>query len=179
MVLICLTSFFSMCRQKRTPISYELPKGFSGWVTVRYEKPNAPPLVQNSEWYHIRISDSGFAETSSVLENGMATDVYYWMDGENKVVLPEYTSENTAMIHAEVYSSVGFENFVSLDTLEIGKEITLPDGGKVTRLDDKGGVSAKSGRYLLYRFYVSEKLKNIQSFANYELPPLPKEHEKW
>jgi hypothetical protein len=135
--------------------------------------------MQNSEWYHIKISDSGFAETSSILEYGAATDEYYWMDGENKVLLPEYTSDNTARIHAEVYSSIGFENFVSLDTLEIGKEISLPDGGKVTKLDDKGGVSAKSGRYLLYRFYVSAQLEHIHDFVNYRLPPIPEDHQKW
>jgi hypothetical protein len=48
----------------------------------------------------------------------------------------------------------------------------------VTKLDDKGGISTKSGRYLLYKFYVSSKLEDIWDFNN-NLPPVPKEHEEW
>ena len=53
---------FSSCGKKiRTPISYELPKGYTGWVTVKYEKQNAPPLEKNDGRYLIKISKDGLA----------------------------------------------------------------------------------------------------------------------
>jgi hypothetical protein len=178
-LLICCILLFPSCGKKRTPVLYELPKGFSGWVTIKFEKKNAPPFENIGGKYHVKISNEGFAETSSVIEDGWAEDEYYWMDGDKKVILPQYTEEKKSKIHAETYSNAGFQNFVNLDTLEIGKEITLFDGSKVTKLDDKGGVSFKSGRYLLFTFYVSEKIEDIWDFANKHLPPIPKEHETW
>jgi hypothetical protein len=179
-LLIFFAAFiFSSCGERRTPVTYELPYKYTGWVTVKFEKPNAPPLVQTDGRYYIKISDSGFAETSSKVEEGLAEDEYYWMKGDNKFILRSYSEENTTMIHGEVYSYIGFQNFVNPDTLEIGKEITLYDGSKVTKLDDKGGVSFESGRPLLFKFYVSEKMENVWDYTNYHLPPVPKEHEEW
>lgn len=177
--LILVIIAFSSCEKKRTPISYELPKNYSGWATVKYEKPNAPALENKDGYYHIKISPEGFAETSSKVEEGMAEDEYYWMDNGNKKILPQYNEKNTSMIHGEIYSSLGFQNFVKLDTLPIGKDVILPDGGTVTRLDDKGGVSFKSGRYLLYHFYVSMIPEDVDTFANKFMPQLPAEDEKW
>ncbi len=176
--LLCLL-IFSSCEKKRTPISYELPKGFVGWATVKYEKKNGAPLEKIDGMYRIRIAADGFAETSTRVEDGMAEDEYFYMDGGKKIILTQYTDKNTSMIHGENYSTLGFQNFVKLDTLPIGKEVNLTDGGKVTRLDDKGGVSFKSGRYLLYHFYVSEKLEDVHDFDNNKLPALPLNHEIW
>lgn len=175
---ICCFFLFS-CSEKRTTVSYELPKDYVGWVTVKYEKPNAPPLELVNGKYHIKISPSGIAETSSKVENGFAEDEYYWMDGDKKVVLQQYSEDQTTMIHGDNYASVSFQIFAKLDTLPIGKEITLPDGGKVTRLDDKGGVSIKSGRFLLYHFYVSWRPESIDYFNNNNLPALPPEQQTW
>ncbi len=171
--------FFTSCEKNRIPISYELPKDFSGWVTVKYEKKNASELKPVDGKYLIKISKDGFAETSSSVEDGWASDEYYWMDGDKKVILPTYTEDKKSRIHSDQYMFVGFQNFVSLDTLQIGKQVTLPDGGSVTKLDDKGGVSFKSGRPLMYKFYVSQKLEDIWDFSNKHLPPTPKEHETY
>ncbi|RPI18307.1 MAG: hypothetical protein EHM58_06170 [Ignavibacteriae bacterium] len=180
LLLFITLLLFSSCKQPvRTPISYELPKGYTGWVTVRYEKKNAPALEKEQGKYHIKISPDGFAETSSPVENGWAEDEYYWMDGNNKFVLPQYTNDKTSMIHAGSYSSPSYQTFVKLDTLEIGKEVVLYDGSRVTKLDNVGGVSYKSGRFLLFRFYVSSQLEDIWDFANKKLPAVPKEHELW
>jgi hypothetical protein len=178
-ILFPLVFLFSSCEKRRTPISYELPKDYTGWVTVKFEKKNAPRLQNTSGSYYIKISDDGFAETSSKVEEGWATDEYYWMDNGRKVYLTQNSGENTANIHAESYHTMGFQNFVSPDTLEVGKEVTLPDGGKVTRLDNKGGVKFESGRYLLYTFYVTKKLEDMWDFPNNHLPPISKEHETW
>lgn len=176
---LILLFLFSSCEKKRTPISYELPKDFSGWVTVKYEKPGAPKLISSGGKYHIIISPDGYAETSSQVENGWAEDEYFWMNGSEKYILPQYTEDKKTMIHAERYGSMGSDKFVKIDTLPIGKEIVLVDGSKITKLDDKGGMSFKSGRYLLYMFYVSKKPEDIWDFSNNQLPPVPEEHEKW
>jgi hypothetical protein len=177
--LTLMLFIFASCQKNRTPISYELPKDFSGWVTVKYEKPNAPKLEQVDGKYRIKISPDGFAETSSRVEDGWAEDEYFRMNGNEKFILPQYTEDKKTMIHAEGYGSIGSDKFVKIDTLPIGKEITLIDGSKIKKLDDKGGMSFKSGRYLLYTFYVSAKPEDIWDFSNNHLPPAPKEHENW
>jgi Family of unknown function (DUF6843) len=178
-IIILTTIVLSSCGVKRRlPISYELPKGYTGWVTVKYEKPDAPPLERIGKRFIIKISNNGFAETSSRLEEGWAEDEYFWLDGGEKVILQQYTEDKKSRIFGESFSNVSYDKFVNPDTLQIGKEVTLYDGGKVTKLDDKGGISFKSGRYLLYKFYVSDKLEDIWDFGN-SLPPVPKEHEEW
>jgi hypothetical protein len=177
-IIICSIVFSSCGVKRRVPISYELPKGYTGWVTVKYEKQNAPSLERIGGRYIIKISNDGFAETSSRLEEGWAADEYFWQDGGEKVILQQNTEDKKSRIFGESYSYVSFNKFVFPDTLQIGKEIILPDGGKVTKLDDKGGISFKSGRYLLYKFYVSNKLEDIWDYGN-KLPPVPKEHEEW
>jgi hypothetical protein len=176
---LMLFIFLTSCQKKRTPISYELPKDYSGWVTVKYEKPDAPKLEISDGRYHIKISPDGFAETSSRVEDGWAENEYYWMNGNEKFILPQYTEDKKTMIHAERYGSLGSDKFVKLDTLPLGKEIILVDGSKITKLDDKGGMSFKSGRYFLYMFYVSRKPEDIWDFTNNHLPPIHPSHEKW
>jgi len=179
-ILLCSCFFlFSSCDEKRTPISYELPKDYTGWVTVKYEKKNAPLLEITNGMYHIKISSSGIAETSSQVENGAAEDEYFWMDSNKKVILQQYSEDQKTMIHEDNYSTVSYQSFVKLDTLTVGKEITLPDGGKVTRLDDKEGVSFQSGRFLLYHFYVSWRPESIDFFKDNSLPPLPADQQTW
>jgi hypothetical protein len=170
---------FSSCQKKRTPISYALPKDFSGWVTVKYEKSGAPKLEVYDGKYRIVVSPNGFAETSSRVEDGWAEDEYFWKNGSEKYILTQYTEDKKSMIHAERYGEPGSDKFVKIDTLPIGKEIELFNGSKVTRLDDKGGTSFKSGRPILYLFYVSRKPEDIWDFSNNHLPPVPEEHEKW
>jgi hypothetical protein len=170
---------FSSCEKRRTPTAYELPKNYTGWVTVKYEKPGAPPLKETDGYLKIKISDNGFAETSSKIEEGWAEDKYYWIESGKEKILPEYTEDKKSMIHSGVYKTADYLNFVNPDTLPAGKEVTLIDGSKFTKLDDKGGLSYKSGRYFLYLFYVSSKPEDIWDFTNYNLPPIPPEHEMW
>jgi hypothetical protein len=169
---------FSSCQKQRTPISYELPKKYVGWVTIKYEKPGAPPLEKIGDNYLMKIPPNGIFETSSKLENGAAEDEYFWQDSGKKVTVQQYDENNTSMIHGDHYTSLGFQEFVKLDTLPLDEQVTLPDGGTVTRTDDKGGVKFKSGRYLMYHFYVSAAPEDLVLFQK-EIPPLPPEQEKW
>lgn len=169
---------FNGCEKKRTPISYELPQKYVGWVTIKYEKPGAPPLEKIDGKYHIKINENGIAETSTKVEDGVAEDEYFRMDNGKKIIVVQYSENNTSMIHNDYYVTLGFQEFVKLDTLPVGEQVTLPDGGKVTRLDDKGGVKFKSGRFLMYHFYVSAAPKDLDLFKK-EIPPIPPEQEKW
>lgn len=170
---------FSSCEKRRIPIAYELPINYTGWVTVKYEKPGAPPLKESDGYYKIKISENGFAETSSKIEDGWAEDKYYWMEGEKEYRLSQYTEDKTSMIHGETYHDADYRNFVNPDTLQTGREYIMYDGSRITKLDDKGGMSFKSGRHLLYTFYVSEKPEDIWDFSNQHLPPIPEEHLNW
>jgi len=169
----------SSCEKRRTPTAYELPAGFNGWVTVKYEKPNAPPLQLVNGYYIIRISDSGFAETSSKIEEGWAQDKYYWFEGDKEKSLPQYTEDKTSMIHAEIYRNADYTNFVNPDTLQIGEKYVLYDDSKITKLDDNGGISYESGRPLLFTFFISKKPENIWDFPTTNLPAIPQEHKEW
>ena len=179
-ILIFVSVFcFSSCEKRRTPVAYQLPESYTGWVTVKFEKPGAPPLKEEDGFYHIKISDSGYAETSSIIEEGWAEDKFYWLEGGKPYYLQQYSEDKTSMIHGETYSDADFKNFVNPDTLQVGKEYTLYDGSKITKLDNKGGMKQESGRHLLYTFFVSEKQENIWDFQNHKLPPIPKEHSIW
>jgi hypothetical protein len=169
----------SSCEKTRIPTAYELPSGYTGWVTVKFEKPNAPPLETVNGYYIIKISDSGFAETSSKIEDGWAQDKYYWLEGDKENILPQYTEDKTSMIHAEMYRDADYRNFVNPDTLQIGKEYILNDDSKIIKLDDNGGISYESGRHLLFTFFVSKKPENIWDFPNTNLPAIPLEHKEW
>jgi hypothetical protein len=179
LLLVSCIVVFSSCDKKRTPIAYEFPKGFSGWVTVKFEKKNAPPLEKVNGFYHIQISDSGFAETSSKIGEGWAEDKYYWMDGDKEFLLREFSEDKTTMIHGETYRDADYRNFVNPDTLTIGKEYTLYDGSKITKQDNNGGISRTGGRQLLYTFYVSKDRENTWDFTKNKLPPIPAEHSTW
>jgi hypothetical protein len=175
-----LAANFASCSKSRTPIAFELPLRYVGWITVKFEKPDAPPLKAGEDgFYHLKISDSGYAETSSQVEEGWAEDKYFWMDSTKEFVLQQYSEDKTTMIHSEAFSNADYRNFANPDTLQIGKEYTLYDGSKVTKLDDKGGMSYESGRYLLFTFYVSMNMENVWDYTNYKLPPIPKEHTTW
>jgi Family of unknown function (DUF6843) len=164
------------CEKRRTPNAYELPKDFTGWVTIRYEKPNAPPLEKINGYYPVRINDSGIFETSSRMAMGMASDEYYWYDGARKIILPQSSDSNTTRIHAHTYGSADVTNFVKTDTLPVGVEVELYDGSRYTRLDSKGGMSYKSGRFLLEHFYVSAKM---EGYWDFNPPSMPENHTKW
>ncbi len=171
--------FLCSCRKTRTPVSYELPNGYSGWVTIRFEKPGAPPLEFADGRYKIKISENGFAETSSGIEDGWAEDRYYWINDGEEHILPQYMTGNKSMIHSETFKNAGYTSFVNPDTVPLGKEINLYDGSSFTKLDDNGGLSYKSGRYLLYIFYVSAEPEDMWDFSNNSLPPIPPEHQMW
>ena len=79
--LLCVT-LLSACWQRRTACVYELPAGFSGWVLIEFERPDAPPVSKKDGKLIFRIGSDGRLATSSSPEFGVATDEYYFVGTE-------------------------------------------------------------------------------------------------
>lgn len=70
------------CYPIRTPVTWELPPAYSGWVYVQYENPACPPLPVEAGRRIIRISVSGRLCTSSRYETGDAVDEFVFVSSD-------------------------------------------------------------------------------------------------
>ncbi len=61
-----------------------VPNGFRGWVIVRYEVPDAPPLGREGFKTVIRVPLSGYLFTRSGRSAGYGVDEYYFEDAAGK-----------------------------------------------------------------------------------------------
>lgn len=73
--------------KKRTPVRYEIPEGYVGWVRIDFEQPDAAPLPLRDGFRVARIPPAGRLSTSSPLEEGWAKDqyIYYSSKGEREL----------------------------------------------------------------------------------------------
>ncbi len=62
----------------RHPTRYLIPEGYIGWIEVHYGEPVAPALPLHDGTFVCKIPESGSATTSSPLEDGWASDEYYY-----------------------------------------------------------------------------------------------------
>ena len=67
------------CEKKRTPCTYEIPEGFTGWVQIAFGRTNCPPLSKKDEKLVFKIGSDGRFCTSSPPEYGWAKDAYYYV----------------------------------------------------------------------------------------------------
>jgi len=63
----------------RTPCVYEIPEGFRGWVLIEVENLACPMLPKRDGKLIFSLSDRGVLCTSSKLEEGWATDTYFFV----------------------------------------------------------------------------------------------------
>jgi hypothetical protein len=75
-------------RPKRTPVTYEVPRGYVGWVRIEFEQPRAAPLPRRDGNLVIRIPPSGVLRTSSPFEVGWARDRYVAYSAQGVTELP-------------------------------------------------------------------------------------------
>jgi hypothetical protein len=76
--LILLSIFcLSACQKTRTPCIYEIPAGYTGWVIIEFECPDANAIPQKNGNLFFRIEASGRLRTSSKQEYGWASDRYF------------------------------------------------------------------------------------------------------
>lgn len=139
----------------RTPHHYYIPKGYSGWVTIKYEKPGAPPLPEKDGALEYWIPSNGILETSSKLVEGWSRDEHYWY-GSSTELIPKAEGEGE---DRKRYIHDGKETEQVVDSiikyLPSQTDTTLWDGTRISKLGDKADVRA--GRKVLEHFYVSAK----------------------
>src|SRR6266853_4026733 len=62
----------------RHPTKFLVPKGYVGWIEVKYGEPNSPALQMNERTFICQIPDGGLLSTSSPLKEGWAKDEYFY-----------------------------------------------------------------------------------------------------
>jgi hypothetical protein len=64
----------------RQPLLYEIPAGYTGWVSVQFYRPDCPALPAEGDRQLIRVPRNGQLCTSSALGFGDAKDDYFFVD---------------------------------------------------------------------------------------------------
>jgi hypothetical protein len=67
------------CQERRTPVVYEIPEGFRGWVLIQFNKPECPRLAEVEGKLVLRISKDGKSCASSAPEYGWAKDEFHFV----------------------------------------------------------------------------------------------------
>jgi hypothetical protein len=147
---------------KRSNKDYYLPRGFEGWVAVRYQVPGALPLPEKGGVLQVSVSSRGLAETSTPLDEGWGRDRFFWVGAEDTVQIPsaeKVDGDFYLYLHAHSYQFYSHESL--LKTLPEGADTLLWDGTKIT-MKDGGEVSYQPGEKTLEYFYISEKPQPIR-----------------
>ncbi|MFM2376096.1 MAG: hypothetical protein RLZZ165_1193 [Bacteroidota bacterium] len=150
---------------------YYLPTGFSGWVTVKFEKPHAPPIPEMDGVLVFRVPVSGILETSSRLKTGWSRDEFY-REGSS-VPLPKQVdcgTESCRWVHDLKESPMDYSH--SILALPEAADTLLWDGARISK---KGGhAEVRTGRKTMLHFYVSAQPQPF--FHSHDsLPPALKE----
>jgi hypothetical protein len=86
---------WSVHRLVARPMRYEFPERFKGWLVVRYEDPNCPPLLRRGIFLVVSVPVSGQVCTSSRRPEGW---IYYRFDylepGGNRTSVPLRTGSD-------------------------------------------------------------------------------------
>lgn len=70
---------WSYFHSTRRPDRFLIPQNYVGWVLIEYQVKGAPPLTLEEGHDLYRISAQGRLQTSSKMEDGMATDQYFYV----------------------------------------------------------------------------------------------------
>jgi hypothetical protein len=111
--------------QRRTPIEYQIPDGYQGWVRVRWAVPGAIPLARSGSYLVVAVDAQGNAVTSSPVEDGWARDRYLYISGTHEQPIRETGWCKGGMIWA---SQFGFEYEPHVDN---GKTVYRPTSTNV------------------------------------------------
>ncbi len=137
---------------------YYIPKGYYGWVTVKYEKEGKPALKEIDGAWELRIPPSGILETSSPIGSGWARDEFFWTDGTYDEIIPRSVDVNGEPMRCVHDRKEGPPDYTDLIIEMVdGRDTVLWDG---TRISKKGqSVEMRTGRNLLEHFYISSEPK--------------------
>ena len=144
--------FFS----KRAAQHYFIPEGFSGWVTVRFEKPGMPELPKNDGATEYHIPATGILETSSKLASGWSRDAFFREGPSGIQSIPkqvDFEGKSCRWVHDITESNMSYDKII-LD-LPDQSDTLLWDGARISKADDQAEV--RSGRKTMVHFWVSGK----------------------
>ena len=159
MLLVCggsaLVAFaIFILASKRQARHYFIPDGYSGWVTIEYEKEGAPALGEGDGVLELRIPSNGILETSSPLSSGWARDEFFFVKGGEEVLIAKQVDvdgEAMRQVHDREEATQDYTQII-LD-LPDQADTTLWDGTRISK--DGQRVDVRTGRNLLEHFYVS------------------------
>lgn len=136
----------------RSPHHFFIPKGFSGWVTVKFEKPGAPALPERDGAVEFHIPSTGILETSSKLATGWSRDAFFWEGGHE--IIPKQVdcgNQSCRWVHDMKEDYMSYRPII-LD-LPDQSDTLLWDGARISK---KGqSVEVRSGRKTMLYFWVS------------------------
>ena len=138
----------------RPPRQYYIPQNFSGWVTIKYEKPNAPALEEKNGYLQVIIPENGIVETSSKLESGWSRDEHYWMIDAKTTLIPKSIGEaedRKRYVHDDLEENMAIDSILMKLPMEC--DTTLWDGTRISKRGEKADV--RSGRKVLQHFFVT------------------------
>ena len=139
---------------KRQARYYYIPKDYSGWVTIKYEKEGAPALKEVDGVWELRIPESGILETSSRMGTGWARDEFFFSTPSGDQPIPkqvEVNGESMRQVHDREESTRDYTQLM----------LEMPDESDTilwdeTRISKSGqSVDVRTGRNLLEHFFVS------------------------
>lgn len=164
-----------MVFSKRETRIYYLPDGYEGWVTIRFEKIDAPPFKEVDGGVMLEIDSNGIAETSDKLEMlSWGRDVFYLGKGENAKELPTQILEDgvfKSQIHKITRAHMRFDSLLVLLPAEV--DTVLFEDSEIEIADGKANIS--KGHPVLLHFYVTSKPET----AGFQPPKLPERREFW
>jgi hypothetical protein len=136
----------------RGPRHYYLPKGYTGWVTVRFEKPGTPALEEKDGVEILHIPSNGLLETSSKLHTGWSKDAFFYEGESTPIPKGETCQDQSCTTIHDLKEECMYYNEI-LFSLPEQCDTTLWDGAKISK--NGGNADIRSGRKTLVHFYVS------------------------
>lgn len=130
-LLLCLLALtgceaiWTLLRDDRRPDRYLIPEGFVGWVRIDYEVDDAAKLDTEDGFNVYRIPPSGHLQTSSGLEEGWATDEYYYLSpsGSRERIYPSVRGGGGLIWRAVVgYHEIGGTRVLDYRHFFVGPE---------------------------------------------------------
>ncbi len=155
---------------KRENKDFYIPKGFSGWINIRYNVPGAPILPHKEGALQIRIPADGNLTTASPFEDGWSRDRFFWYDSSGNIEEIPRTIREAGEIRKWIHwyeSHITSHNNL-IPTLKLGTDTLLYDKARIVKTQD-GNVQYLEGIKTREAMYISPKTENLQ----FNPPPNP------
>lgn len=139
---------------KRSSRHFFIPKGYEGWVTIKYEKPDAPALPEVDGILQVKIPSSGILETSDRYKDGWSRDMYFWSGNGGGEEIPKSVDVNgtpSRYVHDHEGATMGLDDIIR--SLPEKVDTVLWEGTRISR--DGAKVSVRTGRKVMEHFFVT------------------------